>query len=138
MIESDVRLLDRLRDLHGSLAADIAWLVESAENELGRPDVLRDLGERLTELGTDVLARSDELNAAVLATLPSHGWLPEAGARRRAMTLAHQVGRRPLRCGPIYLSVCGAACFPFYGTDPTGRTARHAKCPKCRERTSCS
>jgi hypothetical protein len=127
----DRRLLDRLRDLHSSLAPDLTWLARTVGDEAPRPDVLRDLGERLAELGAALVARADEIYAQVRATLPDDGWLPEAGARRRALAVAHQVGPHPLRCGPIYLAVCGAACFPFYGTDPTGRTARHERCEKC-------
>jgi hypothetical protein len=127
----DQRLLERVRDLHASLAPDVAWLARTLDDEQPRPDILRDLGERLGDLGQDLLARADELDAEVRATLPDHGWLPEAGARRRALAVAHQVGPHPLRCGPIFLAVCGAACFPFYGTDPAGRTARHERCGKC-------
>lgn len=129
--DRDQRLLDRVRDLHGSLGLDIGWLARTLDGEQPRADILRDLGERLADLGADLVGRADELDAAVRATLPEHGWLPEAGARRRALAVAHQVGPHPLRCGPIFLAVCGAACFPFYGTDPAGRTARHERCPKC-------
>ena len=129
--DPDHRLLDRIRDLHASLAADLAWLARTVGEEPPRPDILRDLGERLADLGTDLVTRADELDAQVRAGLPDHGWLPEAGARRRALAVAHQVGPHPLRCGPIFLAVCGAACYPFYGTDPTGRTARHERCEKC-------
>ncbi|MGW4059685.1 hypothetical protein ACWEGE_15460 [Amycolatopsis sp. NPDC004747] len=127
----DQRLLERIRDLHASLGPDLAWLARTVGEEVPRPDILRDLGERLADLGGDLVARADELDAEVRAGLPDHGWLPEAGARRRALAVAHQVGPRPLRCGPIFLAVCGAACIPFYGTDPTGRTARHERCEKC-------
>lgn len=129
--EEDRRLLERIRDLHGSLASDLAWLARTVGEETPRPDILRDLGERLADLSADLVTRADELDAQVRATLPDHGWLPEAGARRRALALAHQVGPRPLRCGPIFLAVCGAACFPFYGTDPADRTARHERCERC-------
>ena len=129
--DRDRRLLERIRDLHASLAPDVAWLARTVGEEVPRPDILRDLGERLADLGADLITRADELDAQVRAGLPDHGWLPEAGARRRALAVAHQVGPHPLRCGPIFLAVCGAACFPFYGTDPTGRTARHERCEKC-------
>jgi hypothetical protein len=129
--DRDHRLLDRIRDLHGSLALDLAWLARTVGEEVPRPDILRDLGERLADLGTDLVTRADELDTHVRATLPDHGWLPEAGARRRALAVAHQVGPHPLRCGPIFLALCGAACFPFYGTDPAGRTARHERCERC-------
>ncbi|MEV7094056.1 hypothetical protein AB0M80_14605 [Amycolatopsis sp. NPDC051045] len=127
----DQRLLERIRDLHASLVPDLAWLARTVGEEAPRPDILRDLGERLADLGTDLITRADELDAQVRAGLPDHGWLPEAGARRRALAVAHQVGPHPLRCGPIFLAVCGAACYPFYGKDPTGRTARHERCEKC-------
>ncbi|WP_244180540.1 hypothetical protein [Amycolatopsis pretoriensis] len=129
--DRDLRLLDRVRDLHTSLALDLSWLARTLDDETPRPDIVRDLGERLADLGADLVARADELDARVRATLPDHGWLPEAGARRRALAVAHQVGPHPLRCGPIFLAVCGAACFPFYGTDPTGRTVRHERCERC-------
>jgi hypothetical protein len=127
----DQRLLERIRDLHASLAPDLAWLARTVGEEAPRPDILRDLGERLSELGADLITRADELDAQVRAGLPDHGWLPEAGARRRALAVAHQVGPHPHRWGPIFLAVCGAACFPFYGRDPTGRTARYERCEKC-------
>ncbi|MBE8517228.1 hypothetical protein ILP97_06855 [Amycolatopsis sp. H6(2020)] len=129
--DRDRRLLERIRDLHASLGADLAWLARTVGEEAPRPDILRDLGERLADLGADLITRADELDAQVRAGLPDDGWLPEAGARRRALAVAHQVGPHPLRCGPIFLAVCGAACYPFYGTDPTGRTARHERCEKC-------
>jgi hypothetical protein len=129
--DRDRRLVERIHDLHGSLGVDVIWLARTLDDETPRPDILRDLGERLAELGADLVSRADELDAEVRATLPDHGWLPEAGARRRALAVAHQVGPHPLRCGPIFLAVCGAACFPFYGTDPTGRTARHERCERC-------
>jgi hypothetical protein len=129
--DRDQRLVERVHDLHGSLGLDVTWLARTLDDESPRPDILRDLGERLAELGADLVTRADELDARVRATLPEHGWLPEAGARRRALAVAHQVGPHPLRCGPIFLAVCGAACFPFYGTDPAGRTARHERCERC-------
>ncbi len=129
--DRDRRLLDRIRDLHASLGPDLAWLARTVGEEAPRPDILRDLGERLADLGADLVARADELDAEIRAALPDDGWLPEAGARRRALAVAHQVGPHPLRCGPIFLAVCGAACYPFYGKDPTGRTARHERCGKC-------
>jgi hypothetical protein len=129
---TDARLFDRIRDLEASLAADLAFLTRAVEEESPRPDALRDLGERLVDLGGAVLRRSEEVNTAVLATLPAHGWLPGTGARRRAAGLAHQVGPRPLRCGAVFLALCGATCFPFYGKDPADRTARHEHCPTCR------
>ncbi|MFF0145060.1 MULTISPECIES: hypothetical protein [Amycolatopsis] len=130
---NDLRLLARIRDLQVSLATELAFLTRSVDEQAPRPDVLRDLGERLLDLGGALVERADELNTAVLATLPAHGWLPEAGTRQRALGVVHQVGPRPLRCGPIFLALCGAACFPFYGRDPAGRTARHERCPACAE-----
>lgn len=131
---TDARLFGRIRDLEASLATDLAFLTRAVEEEAPRPDALRDLGERLVDLGGALLRRADEVNAAVLATLPAHGWLPGAGARHHATGPAHQVGPRPLRCGAVFLALCGAACFPFYGKDPTDRTARHEHCPVCQAR----
>ncbi|MDT8914524.1 hypothetical protein [Amycolatopsis sp. PS_44_ISF1] len=131
---ADTRLFERIRDLEASLPGDLAFLTRAVEEESPRPDALRDLGERLVDLGQAVLRRSEEVNAALLATLPGHGWLPEAGARRRAAGLAHQVGPHPIRSGAVFLALCGAACFPFYGKDPADRTARHERCPACLAR----
>ncbi|MBB5856108.1 hypothetical protein ACFQ05_24860 [Amycolatopsis umgeniensis] len=130
----DHRLLDRIRDLHGSLGTDLSCITRMVEDDTPRADLLRDLGERLCELGAALLRRSDDVNADVLAKLPDDGWLPEAGARHRALVVAHNVGARPLRCGRIYLALCGAPCFPFYGRDPAGRTARHERCRDCQDR----
>ncbi|GAA3559772.1 hypothetical protein GCM10022222_49350 [Amycolatopsis ultiminotia] len=129
-----LRLLARIRDLQAALATDLEFLARALDVQAPRPDVVRDLGERLLDLGGALVERADELNAEVLATLPAHGWLPEAGARRRALGVAHQVGPQPLRCGPVFLALCGAACFPFYGRDPLDRTVRHERCESCRER----
>jgi hypothetical protein len=130
----DLRLLDRLRDLNDSLVAEVPWFARTIGEDSLRPDILRDLGERLAELGTDLIARADDLCSDILATLPAHGWLPQAGARRCVLGVAHQVGPRPLRCGSVFLALCGAACFPFYGTDPAGKTARHERCEVCVKR----
>ncbi|WP_410658163.1 hypothetical protein [Amycolatopsis sp. lyj-112] len=130
----DHRLLDRIRDLHGSLGIDVACITRMVDEDTPRADVLRDLGERLTELGAALIRRSDDVDADVLAKLPDDGWLPEAGVHHQALIVAHNVGARPLRCGRIYLGLCGAACFPFYGRDLTGRTARHDRCRACQDR----
>ncbi len=130
----DHRLLDRLRDLRGSLGADLPYITRMVEEDTPRADVLRDLGERLSDLGAALLRRAEDVNADVLAKLPDDGWLPEAGACHRALGVAHNVGPRPLRCGRVYLAVCGAVCFPFYGRDLSGRTARHEHCRRCRDR----
>jgi hypothetical protein len=130
----DHRLLERIRDLQGSLEIDLASITRMVEEDALRADVLHDLGERLAELGADLISRSDEVNAEVLAKLPEDGWLPEAGVHHRALIVAHNVGPRPLRCGRIYLALCGAACFPFYARDLSGRTARHDRCPVCEDR----
>ncbi|MGW4484839.1 hypothetical protein ACWEOE_13460 [Amycolatopsis sp. NPDC004368] len=133
---NDLALLDRLRDLHASLGSDLAFLVRALEEDSPRPDAWRDLGERLLDLGGALVARSDELNAAVLALLPPDGWLPEAGTRRHVIGLVHQVGPRPLRCGAVFLALCGSACFPFYGRDATNRSARHERCESCLARST--
>ncbi|WP_037319566.1 hypothetical protein [Amycolatopsis orientalis] len=130
----DHRLLDRIRDLHGSLGTDLVCITRMVEDDTPRADLLRDLGERLTELGAALLRRSDDVDADVLAKLPEDGWLPESGTRHRALAMAHNVGARPLRCGRIYLALCGAPCFPFYGRDLAGRTTRHERCRTCRDR----
>lgn len=131
-------LLARIRDLHGSLATDLAFLTRAFEEDSPRPDALRDLGERLLDLGAALVKTSDELNAAVLATLPPDGWLPEAGARRHAIGVVHQVGPRPLRCGAVFLALCGSACYPFYGRDGSHRSARHERCEGCVARMGSS
>ncbi|MEC3982243.1 hypothetical protein [Amycolatopsis sp. H20-H5] len=125
MTDGEDRLPDRIKDLHASLATGIGWLLQNMSEDGVRPDVLRDLG-------ADLVRRSDALDAEILAHLPGDGWLPEAGARWRALPVAHNVGPRPLRCGAVFLSLCGAACFPFYGKDPLGETVRHHTCPDCR------
>lgn len=129
---NDTLLLERIRDLHASLGADLAFLARTFEEDLPRPDALRDLGERLLDLGGALVARSDELNAAILAVLPPDGWLPEAGTRRHVIGVVHQVGPRPLRCGNVFLALCGSACYPFYGRDATNRAARHQRCESCQ------
>ncbi|GAA1960703.1 hypothetical protein GCM10009754_34160 [Amycolatopsis minnesotensis] len=159
MIERDLRLLDRLRDLQSSLIQDVGWLVESqcdgapradglrdlqssliqdvgwlVESQCDgapRADGLRDLGERLADLSTVLLARADELDAAALAKLPPDRWIPAADTAPREPGLAHCVGERPLRCGLVYLALCGAACFPLYGKDPARRIDRHTRCGQC-------
>jgi len=130
-LSGDLRLLDRLRDLHDSLAAEVPWFARTIGEDALRPDILRDLGERLADLGADLIARADELCIGMLALLPDHGWLPEVGAQRREPGFAHQVGPRPLRCGRMFVGLCGAACYPLYGTDPAGKTARHQQCSIC-------
>ncbi len=120
-----------IRDLQASLALDLAFLTRALDERSPRPDAVRDLGERLLDLGQALLRRADRMNEAVLSSLPSHGWLPQAGAPRTAARTAHQVGRRPLRCGPVYLGLCGAACFPVYGRDPHDRTSRYERCTEC-------
>ncbi|WP_410589691.1 hypothetical protein [Amycolatopsis sp. lyj-23] len=71
--DRDLRLLERIRDLHASLAPDVAWLARTVGEEAPRPDILRDLGERLADLGADLIARADELDAEVRAGLPEDG-----------------------------------------------------------------
>lgn len=127
MIDVDARLFNRLRDLQKTLGQDVDWLTRQY-----RPDALRDLGERLRDLGGDLIARAADLNAVTLARLPASRWIPEAGPRPGAPRLAHYVGEEPLRCGFIFLARCGAACYPFYGIDLTGRIHRHHRCPACQ------
>ena len=132
--DRDRRLVERVHDLHGSLGHDVTWLARTLDDATPRLDILRDLGERLSELGADLVARADELDAR--SAPPSR---TTAGSPKRAHGGAHwpsptRSARTPLRCGPIFSAICGAACFPFYGTDPTGRTARHERCERCRDR----
>ncbi|WP_254125198.1 hypothetical protein [Amycolatopsis sp. CA-230715] len=131
VIERDLRLLDRLRDLQSSLTQDIPWLVESRCDGVPRADGLRDLGERLADLSAALLARADELDAAALAKLPPDRWIPAVDSTRLAPGLAHRVAEHPLRHGLVYLALCGAACLPFYGKDPDRRIDRHARCGRC-------
>ena len=125
-MDPDHALLTRLRDLAATLPGDVAWLAGPPL----RADGMRDLGERLTSLGTDLIGRAGVLDGIAAARLPAHGWIPECGPdpRRR---LAHYVGRGEVRLGLIYFASCGAGCFPFYGTDPAEKTARHERCDKC-------
>ncbi|WP_406635739.1 hypothetical protein [Amycolatopsis sp. WGS_07] len=127
-------LVSWLRDLQATLALDFAFLSRALDERSARPDAVRDLGERLLDLGRALVRRADHLNEAVLASLPAHGWLPQAGAPENAPRLAHQVGRRPLRCGPVYLGLCGAACFPMYGRDPHDHTKRYERCARCQSK----
>ena len=124
MTEPDSALFNRLRDLQRSLGDDLDWLICHRH----RSDGLHDLGERLRDLGAELIRSANELNAAVLAKLPVDKWLPEAATRPGKIRDAHYVGEWPIRCGPIYLAVCGAACFPFYGRDPAHRIVRHPPC----------
>jgi hypothetical protein len=125
---SELDLFSRLRDLHDSLGGDIDWLEGNR-----RPDGLKDLGERLTELGGDLLRRATELNDAVLATLPADRRLPEACTGPDRTRPAHLVAGWPIRSGLVYLAVCGAACYPYYGRDTAGRIAGHPRCPACTD-----
>ena len=122
----ELDLFARLRDLHDSLGGDIDWLEGNT-----RPDGLKDLGERLLELGGDLLRRASELNNAVLAALPADRWLPEASAVPNQARPAHLVAAWPIRSGLVYLAVCGASCYPYYGRDTASRIARHPRCPAC-------
>lgn len=131
MIERDTRLLDRVRDLTSSLGEDLDWLSKNQFGDAPRADGLRDLGERLIELGADLTKRASELDHRAAARLPEAGWIPEAGSPAGRLRLAHYVGRGELRFGLVYLAACGASCYPFYGKDPTARVARHPRCPAC-------
>jgi len=129
-------LMQWIRDLQASLALDLAFMSRALDERSPRPDAVRDLGERLLDLGRALIRRADQMNETILATLPPHGWLPQAGAPRNAPRIAHQVGRRPLRCGPVYLGLCGSACFPVYGHDPHDHTSRYEHCPECQEKAA--
>ncbi|MDT7729623.1 MAG: hypothetical protein QOI21_6199 [Actinomycetota bacterium] len=130
-MEQDARLLGRVRDLSKSLGEDLDWLIKNHFADTPRADGLRDLGERLAELGADLLKRADQLDQGVAAKLPESGWIPEAGPPANGLRVAHYVGRGELRFGLVYLAACGAACYPFYGKDPTARIARHPTCGVC-------
>ncbi|WP_103340443.1 hypothetical protein [Amycolatopsis sp. CA-126428] len=125
-MDPDHAILTRLRDLAETLPGDVAWLTGPPL----RADGLRDLGERLSCLGADLISRAGVLDEIAAARLPSHGWIPECGPEPRRR-LSHYVGRGEVRLGLIYFASCGAGCFPFYGTDPAGRTERHERCEKC-------
>lgn len=132
MSAPDAALFNRLRDLQCSLGDDLDWLTYHPH----RADGLHDLGERLTDLGSSLILHAAEVNATILAKLPTAGWLPEAGTRPGKARAAHFVGERPIQCGLVYLAVCGAACFPFYGRDTTGRIERHRRCEACEHWSS--
>jgi hypothetical protein len=130
-MEQDARLLDRVRDLSKSLGEDLDWLIKNHFADAPRADGLRDLGERLADLGADLLKRADQLDQSVAAQLPADGWIPEAAPPAKGLRVAHYVGRGELRFGLVYLAACGTACYPFYGKDPTSRIARHPRCRVC-------
>lgn len=125
-MDPDHALLTRPRDLAATLPGDVAWLAGPPL----RADGMRDLGERLTCLGADLISRAGALDEIAAARLPAHGWIPECGPEPRRR-LAHYVGRGEVRLGLIYYASCGAGCFPFYGTDPAEKTLRHERCDKC-------
>jgi hypothetical protein len=125
-MDPDHALLTRLRDLAATLPGDVSWLTGPPL----RADGLRDLGERLSSLGAEVIRRAGTLDEIAAARLPADGWLPECGPEP-GRRLAHYVGRGEVRLGLIYYGSCGAGCFPFYGTDPAGKTLRLARCEKC-------
>ncbi len=123
----DEHLFERLHDLARTLPEDITWLSPIPM----RADGLRDLGERLSELGADLATYADELDRLAAQRLPPNGWILEAGTKPRNSRRAHYVGKGKLRFGLIYISNCGAACFPFYGRDLTGKIASHERCSSC-------
>ena len=125
-MDPDHALLTRLRDLAETLREDVAWLARPPL----RADGFRDLGERLSGLGMDLISRAGALDEIAAARLPPDGWIPESGPEPHRR-LAHYVGRGEVRLGLIYFASCGAGCFPFYGTDPAGKIARHTRCPQC-------
>ncbi|MCU1679860.1 MAG: hypothetical protein JWQ81_599 [Amycolatopsis sp.] len=79
------------------LGQDVDWLTEHF-----RPDALRDLGERLGDLGGDLTARAADLNTITLEKLPGSRWIPEGGTPPGVRRLAHYVGEEPLRCGLVF------------------------------------
>ncbi len=123
----DERLFERLHDLATTLPKDITWLSPTPI----RADSLRDLGERLNEVGTDLVTYADELDRLAAQRLPAGGWIPEAGTPSLGQRRAHYVGKGRLRLGLLYIANCGAACFPFYGHDLTGKITRHERCGSC-------
>jgi hypothetical protein len=125
-MDPDHALLSRLRDLADTLPGDVSWVAGPPL----RADGLRDLGECLTCLGADLITRADALDEIAAARLPAHGWIPESGPDPRHQRI-HYVGRGEVRLGLIYFASCGVGCFPFYGTDPAGKTVRHERCEKC-------
>jgi hypothetical protein len=125
-MDPDHAILTRLRDLAGTLSGDVAWLAGPPL----RADGLRDLGERLVCLGSDLISRAGVLDEIAAARLPADGWIPECGPVPR-LRHAHYVGRGEVRLGLIYFASCGASCFPYYGRDPAGKTGRHERCHRC-------
>ena len=123
----DEGLFERLRDLAGTLPEDPAWLSPAPLHAGG----LRDLGERLGELGADLVTYAGELDRLAAQRLPANGWIPEAGTTSGEERRAHYVGEGRSRFGLIYIAHCGAACFPFYGQDAQGEITHHERCSSC-------
>lgn len=123
----DQHLFERLHDLAETLPEDVGLLPSSTMPA----DGLRDLGERLEELGRDLVSYANGLDHLAAQRLPADGWIPEAGAASREERHAHYVGRGRLRIGMFYIATCGAACFPFYGRDTEGKIAGHERCGTC-------
>jgi hypothetical protein len=125
-MDPDHALLTRLRDLARTLPGDLSWL----SGPPLRADGLRDLGERLCCLGADLVSRAGALDEIAAARLPADGWIPGCGPVPR-LRYAHYVGRGEVRLGLVYFATCGASCFPCYGRDAAGKTARHERCDRC-------
>jgi hypothetical protein len=122
----DQHLFERLHDLAETLSDDAGWLSPAH----ARTDGLRDLGKRLGDMGTELIAYADELDRLAAERLPATGWIPEAGAPGTSRR-AHHVGTGKRRFGLLYIAACGAACFPFYGRDADGKITRHQRCGYC-------
>lgn len=120
----DERLFKRLHDLASTLLEDLSLAPL-------RADGLRDLGERLGELGAGLVSYAYELDLLAAQRLPAGGWIPEAGPASREQRRAHYVGNGQLRSGLVYIAQCGAACFPFYDQDVAGKIAHHERCGSC-------
>lgn len=67
--------------------------------------------------------------------IPTSGWMPGVADTAGPTLPAHFVreGAEPVpgRYGREFVGACGARCYPLYGSDPTGRLARHPRCTEC-------
>jgi hypothetical protein len=69
MNDADLRLIDKVRDLHRELDSDLVRLLHSQRNPDQFTEHLRDLGQHLHDLGTDLLTRVADLDAQYEAEL---------------------------------------------------------------------